>query len=356
VDKHSTGGVGDGVTLTFAPLAAALGLAVAKVSGRGLGHTGGTIDKLESIPGLRTDLSPEDLERQVREIGCAIAGQRADLVPADGAFYALRHATATVESVPLIAASVMSKKLAVRSDLIVLDVKAGGGAFMKTVDAAAELAAACVDIARASDRAVRAVVTDMSQPLGHAVGNALEVREAVDLLSGGTGSARLRELSVLLAADALATLSSVGIEEARVRAERALNSGAALERFRAMVAAQGGDSRVADEPGAVLPAAPLVLPVLAREAGTVARVDPQIVARTSANLGAGRRGKEAVDPAVGVAVLRTVGDVVGRDEELARVHARDADAARPAVDAIRSAFTLEGGPTQRPPLVLRWVG
>jgi pyrimidine-nucleoside phosphorylase len=357
VDKHSTGGVGDGVTLIFAPLAAALGLAVAKVSGRGLGHTGGTIDKLESIPGMRTDLSPDEVERQVEEIGCAIVGQRVDLVPADGALYALRHATATVESVPLIAASVMSKKLAVRSDLILLDVKAGRGAFMETVDAAAELAGVCVDIARASERAVRAVVTDMSQPLGHAVGNALEVREAVDVLAGGKGSARLRELSVLLAAEALATVSTTGIEDARAQAERALDSGAALERFRAMVAAQGGDPRVADEADAVLPAAPVVLPVIARDAGTVGRVDPQVVARTSAVLGAGRRGKhEDIDPAVGVEVLRQVGDVVGADDELARVHARDEDAAHRAVDAIRSAFTLEGGRVQRPPLVLRWVG
>jgi pyrimidine-nucleoside phosphorylase len=357
VDKHSTGGVGDDVTLIFAPLAAALGLAVAKVSGRGPGHAGGTIDKLESIPGMRTDLSPDEVERQVEDIGCAIVGQRADLVPADGAFYALRHATATVESVPLIAASVMSKKLAVRSDLILLDVKAGRGAFMDTVDAAAELAGVCVDIARASERAVRAVVTDMSQPLGHAVGNALEVREAVDVLAGGKGSARLRELSVLLAAEALATLSNTVIEEARARAERALDSGDALERFRAMVAAQGGDPRVADDAAAVLPAAPVVLPVTARDAGTIGRVDPQVVARTSAGLGAGRRGKqEDIDPAVGIEVLREVGDIVGGDDELARVHAPDEDAAHRAVDAIRSAFTLEGGPVQRPPLVLRWVG
>ena len=357
VDKHSTGGVGDGVTLIFAPLAAALGLAVAKVSGRGLGHTGGTIDKLESIPGMRTDLSLDEVERQVEEIGCAIVGQRVDLVPADGALYALRHATATVESVPLIAASVMSKKLAVRSDLILLDVKAGRGAFMETVGAAAELAGVCVDIARASERAVRAVVTDMSQPLGHAVGNALEVREAVDVLGGGRGSSRMRELSVLLAAEALATLSNTGIEEARARAERALDSGAALERFRAMVAAQGGDPRVADDADAVLPAAPLVLPVVAGDAGAVGRVDPKVVARTSAVLGAGRRGKhEDIDLAVGVEVLREVGDVVGADDELARVHGRDEDAAHRAVDAIRSAFTLEGGPVQRPPLVLRWIG
>jgi thymidine phosphorylase len=214
-----------------------------------------------------------------------------------------------------------------------------------------------VDIARASERAVRAVVTDMSQPLGHAVGNALEIREAVDVFAGRTGSGRLRELSVLLGAEALATVSNTGIVEARARAERALDSGAALERFRAMVAAQGGDPRVADRAEAVLPAAPVVLPVIARDAGTVGRVDPQVVARTSAVLGAGRRGKEeGIDPAVGVEVLREVGDVVGADDELARVHARDEDAAHRAVDAIRSAFTLEGGPVQRPSLVLRWVG
>src|SRR5207302_9172970 len=177
VDKHSTGGVSDGVTLVFAPLAASLGLAVAKLSGRGLGHTGGTLAKLESIPGLRTDLSPAELERQIETVGCAVAGQTKDLVPADGALYALRDATATVASIPLIAASVMSKKLAVGTDLILLDVKAGNGAFMKNPEAATDLAEACVALAAQWGRAVRAAVTDMSQPLGSAIGNAIEVAE-----------------------------------------------------------------------------------------------------------------------------------------------------------------------------------
>src|SRR5205823_5250978 len=205
IDKHSTGGVADGVTLVFAPLAASLGMAVAKVSGRGLGHTGGTLDKLESIPGLRTDLTPEALERQVATIGCAVAAQSPRLVPADGALYTLRDATATVPSVPLIAASVMSKKLAVETDLIVLDVKAGSGAFMKTAGEAELLAQACLALARGWHRAARAAVTDMSQPLGEAVGNALDVAEAVAVLRGDDRG-RLRQLSVWFAARALETL------------------------------------------------------------------------------------------------------------------------------------------------------
>jgi pyrimidine-nucleoside phosphorylase len=183
VDKHSTGGVADGVTLVFAPIAAAMGLAVAKLSGRGLGHTGGTLDKLESIPGLRTDLTPREIERQVAEVGCAVAAQSPTLVPADGALYALRDATATVPSVALIAASVMSKKLAVQTDLILLDVKAGSGAFMRTPEAARELAAACLDLASGWGRPAEAAITDMSQPLGDAIGNALDVAEAVAVAS-----------------------------------------------------------------------------------------------------------------------------------------------------------------------------
>ena len=202
VDKHSTGGVSDGVTLVFAPLAASLGLAVAKLSGRGLGHTGGTLDKLESIPGLRTHLTPGEIERQVEEVGCAVAGQSTDLVPADGALYALRDATATVASIPLIAASVMSKKIAVGTDLILLDVKAGNGAFMKTPQAAEELAEACVALAAGCRRAARAAVTDMSQPLGSAIGNALEVAEAVRVLQGDERG-RLRDLVVAFAAEAV---------------------------------------------------------------------------------------------------------------------------------------------------------
>src|SRR5438093_3488127 len=250
VDKHSTGGVSDGVTLVFAPLAASLGLAVAKLSGRGLGHTGGTLDKLESIPGLRTDLSPEELERQVEAIGCAVAGQSKDLVPADGALYALRDATATVASIPLIAASVMSKKLAVETDLILLDVKAGSGAFMKTPGEAADLAGACVRLAELHGRVARAGVTDMSQPLGSAIGNALDVAEAVRLLKGEERG-RLRDLSVAFAARALGELRGVSDPVAVADVERVLDQGGAAEAFGRMVEAQGGDPRVVEDPWTV---------------------------------------------------------------------------------------------------------
>src|SRR3990170_824742 len=246
VDKHSTGGVADGVTLVLAPLAAALGLAVAKLSGRGLGHTGGTLDKLEAIPGLRTDLEPEAFERQVEEIGCVVAAQTADLVPADGKLYALRDATATVPAVPLIAPSGMSKKLAVGTDLILLDVKAGSGAFMKTVEDAVELARACAALARDWGRACRVAVTDMSQPLGSAVGNALDVVETVALLRGQERG-RLRDAALVFAVEAQVRLLDLDATEALARAERALDSGEALDAFRRMVQAQGGDPRVADD-------------------------------------------------------------------------------------------------------------
>ncbi|HEX6130237.1 MAG TPA: thymidine phosphorylase, partial [Actinomycetota bacterium] len=272
VDKHSTGGVADGVTLVFAPLAAALGLAVAKLSGRGLGHTGGTLDKLESIPGVRTDLTPAELERQVSEVGCAVAAQSPDLVPADGALYALRDATATVPSIPLIAASVMSKKLAVGTDLILLDVKAGSGAFMKSVDDARALAEACLSLADGAGRRARAAVTDMSQPRGDAVGNALDVAEAVAILRGDRGG-RLRDLVVWFAARALETLEGLDADEAARRAADALGSGAALERFARMVEAQGGDPRVVEDPRAVLPSAQVVAPIVADRGGTLAATE-----------------------------------------------------------------------------------
>ena len=356
VDKHSTGGVADGVTLVFAPLAAALGLRVAKLSGRGLGHTGGTLDKLESIPGLRTDLGPEELERQVAEVGCAVAAQSPDLVPADGALYALRDATATVPSIPLIAASVMSKKLAVGSDLILLDVKAGSGAFMKTVDDAVALARACMDLAAGFGRRARAAVTDMSQPLGRAVGNALDVAEAVELLSGRSGG-RLLELVMAFATEALVRLEGSSPEDARSRAERALAEGAALERFRRMVAAQGGDPRVADDPWAVLPRAPVVLPIEAEASGTLAAVEAEEIGRASVDLGAGRRRKgDPVHPAVGIVFHPKVGDRVERGEPVGEVHARDEDAARAAARRVLGALRLSDGPVAPPPLVHGWFG
>ncbi len=269
VDKHSTGGVADGVTLVFAPLTAALGLAVAKLSGRGLGHTGGTLDKLESIPGFRTGLSPVEIAEQVRAVGCAVAAQSPALVPADGALYSLRDATATVESLPLIAASVMSKKLAVTTDFILLDVKAGSGAFMPTPEDARSLASSCLALAHGAERQAAAAVTDMSQPLGDAVGNALDIVETVAILRGEERG-RLRELAVWFAARAVERLEGSPFEDARARAEAALDDGSALDRFRRMVQAQGGDPRVVDDPAGVLPRAPVVVPLLADRAGIVA--------------------------------------------------------------------------------------
>jgi pyrimidine-nucleoside phosphorylase len=354
VDKHSTGGVADGVTLVFAPLAASLGLAVAKLSGRGLGHTGGTLDKLEAIPGFRTDLSPDELERQVEEVGCAVAAQSSDLVPADGAVYALRDATATVPSIPLIAASVMSKKLAVASDLILLDVKAGSGAFMKTPEDADDLATACMDLSRQWGRLAGAAVTDMSQPLGEAVGNALEVAEAVAVLRGERGG-RLHDLAIEFAAVAQRALLDVGKEEARGRAARALSSGEAAEAFRRMVTSQGGNPQVVDEPDSILPRAPVVAPVKADRSGFLAAVDAEAIGRIAANLGAGRAQKEdRIDPAVGLTLVVKVGDQVDRGDEIGTVHARDDVAAQDAAGRVLSSLQLSEEPVSPPPLVYRW--
>ncbi|MGZ5306055.1 MAG: thymidine phosphorylase [Actinomycetota bacterium] len=355
VDKHSTGGVADGVTLAFAPIAAALGMAVAKLSGRGLGHTGGTLDKLESIPGLRTDLSPEEIARQVTTVGCAVAAQSAGLVPADGKLYALRDATATVPSVALIAASVMSKKLAVKTDLILLDVKAGSGAFMKTPEEAEVLARACLALARGWDRPADVAVSDMSQPLGDAVGNALDIVEAVGLLRG-TFRGRLRDLAVIFAARALETTEHVAHDEAVARAERALDGGEALERFRRMVEAQGGDPHVVDAPETVLPKAPVVLPIEADRDGTLAAVDAEAIGSASVALGAGRiRKGDPIDPAVGIVVHRKIGDRLIAGEPVGDVHARSTEDAAEAARRVLAAFTLTDGDVQPPPLVYRWI-
>jgi pyrimidine-nucleoside phosphorylase len=356
VDKHSTGGVADGVTLVFAPLAASLGLAVAKLSGRGLGHTGGTLDKLEAIPGLRTDLDPDTFERQVDTVGCAVAAQTADLVPADGALYALRDATATVPAIPLIASSVMSKKLAVGTDLILLDVKAGSGAFMKTVEDASSLASVCADLARDWGRACRVAVTDMSQPLGTAVGNALDVEETVQLLRGD-GDGRLREVCVVFAIEAQVRLLGLSSAQARVRAEHALDSGEALVAFRRMVEAQGGDPRVVDDPSAILPQAPVRTPILAPARGFLSEVDAEEIGRASADLGAGRRRKgDPVDPAVGIVFRLKIGDLAEAGEELGAAHARDEDGARDAADRVLRALTWSADHVEPPALVHGWYG
>jgi pyrimidine-nucleoside phosphorylase len=352
VDKHSTGGVADGVTLVFAPLAASLGLAVAKLSGRGLGHTGGTLDKLEAIPGFRTALSAEEIERQVAEVGCVVAAQTEDLVPADGALYALRDATATVASVPLIAASVMSKKLAIGTDLVLLDVKAGSGAFMKTPESAAELAEACVSLARDWGRPCSAAISDMSQPLGAAVGNALDVAEAVEVLRGERPG-RLTELAVLFAGRAVDALAGDGSGEDRART--ALADGSALAAFGRMVEAQGGDGRVADDPWSVLPRAAVVLGTEPAEEGYLAEVDAEAIGRAATGLGAGRvRKGDPVDPAVGIVFHPKVGDRLNTGSELAEIHARSDDDAALAAERVRAAVRVSPDPVEPPALVYGW--
>ena len=356
VDKHSTGGVSDGVSLVFAPLVAALGLACVKLAGRGLGHTGGTIDKLGSIPGMRLDRSLDAIAAQACSIGCVIASQTADLVPADGAVYALRDATATVRSVPLIAASVMSKKLAVSSELIVLDVKAGSGAFMRDVASAVELAETCVAIARDHDRRAIAAVTDMSQPLGEAIGNALEVREAVEVLHG-MRRGRLRDLAVAFAARSVAELTDDVPEDARARAEAALNDGSAAAVFRAMVEAEGGDPRVIDEPDAVLPSAPVELPITAPAEGFLGATDAAALGEAARALGAGRaRPSDPIDPSVGIVLTPKVGDRIEPGQAIGVVHARDEASARAAIDAVVDALTIVDGPVDPPGLIHRWIG
>jgi pyrimidine-nucleoside phosphorylase len=334
VDKHSTGGVGDKATLVVAPLVASAGVPVAKLSGRALGHSGGTLDKLESIPGLRVDLTIDEFVQQVGRIGIAIAGQTADMVPADKVFYALRDATATVDSVPLIASSVMSKKLAAGADAILLDVKCGRGAFVASIAEAETLASALVALGTNANRETVAYVTDMEQPLGRAVGNALEVREAIDTLAGH-GPPELEALSLRLAEE---MLRMAGAQKIDVR--RQLTNGAALGKFAELIAAQGGDARVVDDPSR-LATAPVQRPVMASTAGVVARVDALEIALAAKAMGAGRDRKDAaIDLAVGVVLEKKVGDSVAAGEVVAVIHARSAGDAENVATRVSAAFSV----------------
>jgi pyrimidine-nucleoside phosphorylase len=356
VDKHSTGGVADGTTLVVGPLAAALGMQVIKLSGRGLGHTGGTLDKLESIPGFRVGLDPDELLDQVERIGLAVAAQTADLVPADKAIYALRDVTATVGNVALIASSVMSKKLAGGAASILLDVKTGSGAFMHERAEAVELARTCVGLGRAAGRATAALVTDMSQPLGELVGNAVEVREAVEALRGERPG-RFLDLCLTLTGHLAALAGRAGDPEAGRRdAERALERGDGLERFRDFVAAQGGDPRVVDDLS-LLPQAPVTVEVPAPADGWLEAVDAEAVGRVAAALGAGRQRKDDdIDPAVAVELSTKIGDRVEAGRPTGRILARDEEAARAAADGLLAALRWSDRPVQAPPLVHEVVG
>lgn len=352
VDKHSTGGVGDKTTFIVVPVVAACGAPVAKMSGRSLGHTGGTLDKLESIPGIRVELERSEFISQVRRTGAAIAGQTGNLTPADKKLYALRDVTATVDSIPLIAASVMSKKLAAGADRFVLDVKVGRAAFMQSLSEAGELARRMVDIARRAGREAVALLTAMDQPLGRSVGNALEVREAVAALRG-EGPADLLEVSLALAAEMLRLAGKAeGLDEARAMAERALESGAALERFAAIVESQGGDPRVVDDPD-LLPRAPAPVPVPAPKRGWVRAVDGLEIGRVARLLGAGRlvKGGE-VDLAAGVVLHRKTGEFVEEGEPLCTLHARDTARAESLIAKARSAFSLGEEPPAPAALLL----
>src|SRR3989441_2400163 len=347
VDKHSTGGVGDKATLVVAPLVAAAGIPVAKLSGRALGHSGGTLDKLESIPGFDVDLGIDQFIDQVRRIGIAIAGQTSDMVPADKVFYALRDATATVDSVPLIASSVMSKKLAAGADALVLDVKCGRGAFVATLDEAETLAQALVAIGANAGRETVAYITDMEQPLGRAVGNALEVREAIETLSGH-GPPDLEALSLRLGAEMLRMAGAPPTD-----LERLLSDGSALRKFAQLIEAQSGDPSVVHDLDR-LPAAPVRRAVPAAESGQVAALDALEIALAAKSLGAGRDRKDAaIDLSVGVVLHKKVGDRVQAGESLATAHARTDDGAAKVTSRIAAAFALAASAQPRRLLLRR---
>jgi len=352
VDKHSSGGVGDKTTLAVAPIVAACGLPVAKMSGRGLSFSGGTIDKLESIAGWTAEVSEAHFRRQVREIGLVVAAQTANLAPADKHLYALRDVTGTVPSLPLIAASIMSKKLAAGADAIVLDVKCGRGAFMETLDDARALGRLMVAIGRLAGRRVTALITQMEQPLGLAVGNALEVAEAIATLHG-RGPADFQELVEAVAGEMLLIANAVPDgAAARARVQEVIRNGAALARFRAFAVAQGGDGSQVDDPS-LLPQAPVRLAVAAPVSGYVQHIDARRVGLASVALGGGRQRKgDPVDPRVGVMLAAKVGTQVHAGAPLCMIHAADEAAAQAVVDDLQAAFTIGAQPAAPLPIVL----
>jgi pyrimidine-nucleoside phosphorylase len=350
VDKHSTGGVGDKTSLVVLPAVAACGLPVGKMSGRGLGFSGGTLDKMESIPGYRVDLSTEEFEKQLKEIGIVLCGQSKDLAPADGKLYALRDVTGTVQSIPLIASSVMSKKIAGGAHAVVLDVKVGNGAFMENLKDAHELADLMVKIGQLAGRKVTALISDMNQPLGCAVGNALEVREAIETLRGG-GPDDFREHCLHVAAHML-VLGEVtdSLAQARALAEKSVADGSAFAKFRQLVQAQGGDASYVDDPDK-LPKAALVEVVIAPRSGTLEQVRARDVGEASVALGAGRAKKgDPLNYAVGFIIHHKVGDKIEKGEPLFTVHASDKAKLDDAIASVSAAHVIVDHPV--PPLPL----
>lgn len=353
VDKHSTGGVGDTTTLVLAPLAAACGASVAKLSGRGLGHTGGTLDKLESIPRLTTHLTREQFIEQVERIGIAVVSQTPTLVPADKLFYTLRDVTATVDSIPLIASSVMSKKIAAGARVILLDVKLGQGAFMKSVESARELAHAMVDIGRLVKRRVAAIISDMDAPLGNYIGNALEVREAIEILRGEHADSPLREVSLAMVGHLLhlADLAKSHADGLR-KAEQALSSGQGLHKLRQMIEAQNGDALVVDDLER-LPQAREVVPLKATRGGWIDAIDALRVGDAAMRLGAGRMRKEdTIDPAVGIILKVRRGARVRKGDVVAELHVNDRSSLDRATALLHEAITFsDAEPSKGPPLI-----
>ncbi|MCQ0990491.1 thymidine phosphorylase [Jiella marina] len=342
VDKHSTGGIGDNVSLMLAPIVAACGAAVPMISGRGLGHTGGTLDKLESIPGYTVKPDNATFHRTVRDVGCAIIGQTGRLAPADGRFYGIRDVTATVESVPLIVASILSKKLAAGLQALVLDVKTGSGAFMAAEEDARELATSLVAVANGAGMKTTALLTRMDEALASAAGNAVEVENAVRFLTGDHRDKRLEEVTLALAAEMLVLAGLAEDREAgRAAAERTLDGGAAAETFGRMVAALGGPADFVERFADHLPRAPIVRPVLSQEAGTLAGVDARALGLAVVELGGGRtRPEDEVDHAVGLTALARLGQAMVRGEPLAMVHARSEAAFERAAARVHAAYEL----------------
>ncbi|MBW7649665.1 MULTISPECIES: pyrimidine-nucleoside phosphorylase [Anoxybacillus] len=350
VDKHSTGGVGDTTTLVLGPLVASVGVPVAKMSGRGLGHTGGTIDKLESVPGFHVEITNDEFIDLVNKNKIAVVGQSGNLTPADKKLYALRDVTATVNSIPLIASSIMSKKIAAGADAIVLDVKTGAGAFMKDLNDAKALAKAMVDIGNRVGRKTMAIISDMSQPLGYAIGNALEVKEAIDTLKG-EGPEDLQELCLVLGSHMVYLAEKASsLEEARHMLERAMKDGSALETFKTFLAAQGGDASVVDDPSK-LPQAKYIIELEAKEDGYVSEIVADAVGTAAMWLGAGRATKEStIDLAVGLVLRKKVGDAVKKGESLVTIYSN-----REQVDDVKQKLyeniRISATPVQAPTLI-----
>lgn len=354
VDKHSTGGVGDKTTLIIAPIVAACGVKVAKMSGRGLGHTGGTVDKMESIPGLRTDLDREEFFDVVNRTGIAVIGQSGNLTPADKKLYALRDVTATVDSIPLIAVSIMGKKLAAGNDAILLDVTTGSGAFMKKKEDAIALALKMTAIGERAGKKIAALITDMDTPLGFAIGNAMEVVESIEVLKGG-GPEDLKEVCLALASNMLYLAQQGTLEECRAKAQEAIDSGRALERLAAMVEAQGGDPRYVYDTG-LFAQAPCCREVQAQADGYIARMNAESIGIASSMLGAGRETVDSViDPAAGILLVKKTGDAVKAGEVIARLYASKEELFDAAEKRYQEAVTIADTCPQEGPLVLARV-